>query len=76
MSCVITVNIVVALRGKEEFRMADHASYMREGSEEARKRNTLKSEEAMAKTLESTPVHTACRLRRATKTGAWMIVQP
>ena len=47
-SCVITVHIAAALRGQEEFRTVYHHAYMREGREEVRKRNILRSEEALA----------------------------
>ena len=32
-SCVITGNLVAALRFQEEFRTADHSAYMREGKQ-------------------------------------------
>ena len=74
--CVITGHLVADLRGQEEFRTSYHATYMREGREEARKRNTLRSDEALEETLEGAPVHVACRLWWAKKTGAWLTVQP
>ena len=53
----------------------DHPTYTREGREEVRNRNTLRSVEALAETLEGAPNHVAHRLRRATKTGALLTVQ-
>ena len=40
-----------------------------------RKRNANRSEEALEETLSGVPVQFAFRLRRATKTGAWLMVQ-
>ena len=75
-SCVIIGHLVVAFRGQEDLRTVDHAAYMREGREEARKRNTFFLDEALADTLEGEPVYVARCLRWETKTGSCLTVQP
>ena len=75
-SCVITGHIVVSLKGKEIFRTEDHSAYLREGMLEVWKRRILWRKEALSETLAGAPVKDAGCLRRATKTGAWMMVQP
>ena len=40
------------------------------------RRGQRQAEEALAAALEGGPVLHACRLRRATKTGVWLKVQP
>ena len=37
--------------------MAYHAAYMREGSKEVSKRNTMQFVEALVETLEGVPIH-------------------
>ena len=44
-SCVITGHLVAALRGQEEFRMADHSVCLQEESTVVRKRRVLRSED-------------------------------
>ena len=75
-SFVITGYLVVSLRGKEEFRTADHSSCLKEGIEEVLKRRILWVEEDLVDALEGAPVQDAHRLRRATNMGAWITVQP
>ena len=75
-SCVIIGHLVTALRSQEEFWAADHSACLREGRTVVRKRGVLIEEEALAETLAGGAVQGAHRLRRATKTGAWMTVQP
>ena len=75
-SFVITGHLVAALTGKEEFRTVDHSAYLQEGIEEVRKRRILRSEEDLADTLVGAPVQDAHQLRRVTKMGAWLTVQP
>ena len=41
-SCVITGNIVAALRGQEELRTSNHIAYLSEGREEVQKRSVLR----------------------------------
>ena len=55
--------------------MADHSACLREGRTTVRRRGQRRAEEALTATLEGSPVLQARRLRRATKTGAWLIVQ-
>ena len=40
------------------------------------KRSVLREEEDLSDTLAGAPVQDTYRLRRATKTGAWLMVQP
>ena len=75
-SCVITGNIVAAIRGQEEFWTADNSTYFQEGRVEVRKRSNLRAEEALAETLAVRPVQGTRHLRRVTKTWAWLMVQP
>ena len=75
-SFVITGHLVAALTSKEEFRTVDHSAYLQEGTEEVRKRRILRSEEDLADTLVGAPVQDAHQLRRVTKMGAWLTVQP
>ena len=41
--CDITVNLVAALRGQEEFRTEDHEAYLQEGREEVHNRVVLRA---------------------------------
>ena len=75
-SCVITGHLVAALRGQVEFRTADHLACLREGRTAVRRRRQRRAEEALTSALEGAPVLHARRLRRATKTGAWLTVKP
>ena len=52
--CVISGHLVVALRGKVEFRKADHSAVRRRGQRQ--------SEEALMATLEGAPVLHECQL--------------
>ena len=61
-SYVITGHLVTTLRVQEEFRMANHSTYLIEGREEVSKRNVKRSREALAETQEGAPVQDACRL--------------
>ena len=73
-SCVIKGHLVAVLRGQEKFRMEDHSAYMIQGRVQVRKRTVLRSQEALEETLEGSLVQVSCRLRRTTKTGAWLMV--
>ena len=55
-SCVITGNLVAALRGQEEFRTADHSACIQEVRTVVRKWSVLLAEEDLAKTLAGAPV--------------------
>ena len=75
-SCVSIGHLVVALRGQVEFRTADHSACLREGRPEVRWRSTQWAKEALAATIAGALVQGARQLRRVTKIGAWMTVQP
>ena len=76
MSYVITGHLVAVLRGQEEFRTADHSTYLREGRAEVRKWSVLRVEEALTETLAGVPVQNARHLRRAKNMGVWLMVHP
>ena len=75
-SFVITGHLVAALRGQMEFRTADQSACLREGRTAVWRRGQRRVEEALTAALERAPVQHAHHLRRATKAGAWLIVQP
>ena len=75
-SCVITGHLVAAIRGKVEFQMADHLACLREGRTAVRRQRQRRVEEALSAALEGDLVLQARRLRQATKTEAWLNVQP
>ena len=54
----------------------DHSAYLQEGRTAVWRRGLRQVEEALAITLEGSPVQCAHRLKRAKKTGAWLRVQP
>ena len=76
MSCVITVNLVTALRGQEEFRTAEHLACIQEGRTAVQKWRVLLAEEALAETIAGYPVQGARQLRWLNNTGEWMMVKP
>ena len=75
-SCVITGHLVSSLRGQVPFRTADHAACLRDGRAAVRRQNVAKAMASLETTIARAPVDVTRRLRRATKTGAWMTVQP
>ena len=75
-SCVITGQLVAALRGQVEFWMADHSACLWEVRTAVRRRGQIRAEEALTAALEGGPVLHAHRLQRAAKTGAWLTVKP
>ena len=75
-SCVIIGHLVAVLRGQVEFQTADHLACLQKGRTAVWKRISQQAEEALVATIAETPVQGTCRLRRATKTGAWLTVQP
>ena len=75
-SCVIAGHLVAAFRGQMKLRMADHSACLQEGRTAVRRRGQRRAEEALTTALERAPVLHARQLRRATKTGAWLTVQP
>ena len=76
VSCVIIVNLVAALRDQEELQTAEHSTCLREGRPAVHKRSIMLAEEALADPLVGGPVQGARRLRRSTKTMAWLMVRP
>ena len=75
-SCVITGHLVSALRGQVPFRTADHTTCLRYGRAAVRRQNVAKSMASLETSIARAPVEVTRRLRRATKTGAWLTVQP
>ena len=75
-SCVITGHLVSALRGQVTLRMADHAACLRDGKAAVRQHSVAKAMASLETTIARAPVEVTRRLRRATKTGAWLTVQP
>ena len=53
--------VVAALRGQEDFRTADHSTYLHEGKdEELWKRRILWEEDVLGETIEVAPVQDTC----------------
>ena len=65
-----------ALRGQVPFRTADHAACLRDGRAAVRRENVAMAVASLDTTIARAPVEVTRRLRRATKTGAWLMVQP
>ena len=75
-SCVITGHLVSALRGQVPFRTVDHADCLRYGRAAVRRKSVAKAMASLETTISGAPEVVTRRLRRATKTGAWLKVQP
>ena len=75
-SCVIKVHLVSALGGQVPFRMADHAACLRNGRAAVRRQNVAKAMASLETTIAGYPAVVTRRLRRATKTWAWLTMQP
>ena len=73
-SYVITWHLVAALRGKVEFRTADHSACIWEGWTAVWRQSQQWAEEALAAKIAGGPVQGARPLQQATKTGAWLMV--
>ena len=56
--------------------MAYHSVCLQEGRTAVWRRSTQRAEEALAATIVGFPYQGASQLQRATKTGAWITVQP
>ena len=67
-SCVITVHLVVALRGQVEFQTADHSACLQEGYTAVWRRSPQWAEEALVTTIAGVPVQGGRKLRQATNT--------
>ena len=65
-----------ALRGQVPFRTEDHAACLWDGRVTVRRHNVAKPMESLETTITGAPEIVTRRLRRATKTGAWLMVQP
>ena len=75
-SCVITGHLLSALRGQVPFRTADHAACLRDGRAAVRRKSLAKAMASLETTIARAPELVTRKLQRATKTGAWLTVQP
>ena len=75
-SCVITGHLVSALRGQVPFQKADHTACLRDGWAAVRRQNVAKAVASLETATARSPAVLTRRMRRATKTGAWLTVQP
>ena len=74
-STVVTGHLVASLRGRVEFRSADHELMMKDGRAEIRRRNVAAAEERLKGELSRLPTKKMRRkICRAKKTGAWLTV--
>ena len=65
-----------ALRGQVPFWTADHAACLRDGRAAVRRQNVAKAMASLEMSIARAPVEVTRWLRRETKTGAWLTVQP
>ena len=75
-SCVITGDLVAALRSQTTFRTADHTACLRGGRLAVRHRGVLRAEAVLTASLEGAPVQQARHMQQAAKIGAWLTVLP
>ena len=75
-SCVITGHLVSVLRGQVIFQTADHTSCLPDGRVAVRRKSVAKAMASLEANIAGAPEVVIRRLRRATKTGDWMTVQP
>ena len=75
-SCVFIGHLMSALRGQVPVRTADHTACLLDGRAAVRRHNAAKAVASLETTIARAPVYVTRRLRRATKTGAWLTVQP
>ena len=75
-SCVITGHLVLALRGKVTFRTAHHAACLGDGRAAVRRKSVAKEMASLEATITRDLEVVTRQLRRATKTGAWLTMQP
>ena len=64
------------LRGQVPFRTANHADYLWDGGAAVRRQKVAKAIASLETTISRAPAVVTRRLRRATKTGAWLLVHP
>ena len=62
--------------GQVPFRTADHAACLRDGRAEVRWQSVAKAMASPEASIAGDPLVVTRQLQRATKTGAWLTVQP
>ena len=62
--------------GQVEFRTADHLACLREGRAAVCNQSAQRTEEVLEATIVGGPGQGALWMQLATKTGAWLLVQP
>ena len=65
-----------ALRVQVPFRTVDHAAYLQYGRSAVRRKSVVKAMVSLEATIAGDTEVVTRRLRRGTKTGAWLTVQP
>ena len=65
-----------ALRGQVTFQTANHAACFQDGRAAVRRKSVTKAMASLEATITGDPEVVTRRLRRSTKTGAWMMVHP
>ena len=65
-----------ALGGQVPFRTADHAACLRDGRAEVRRQSVAKAMASLETTIVGAPAVVTRQLKRETKNGAWLTVQP
>jgi hypothetical protein len=75
-STLVCGHLVAALRGRQEFRSADHAATMSHGKAEIRKQNVEESEASLTAILTSLPADKSRTIGRGRETGAWLSILP
>ena len=75
-SYVVTGHLVSALRDQVTFQTADHAACLRDGRAAVRRKSVVKVMASLVATIARFPELVTRRMHRATKTGAWLTVQP
>ena len=75
-SCVITGHLVSALRGQVPFHTADHAACLWDGRAAVWRKSVAKAMASLEATIAGPPEVVTRQLLQATKTGAWLTVQP
>ena len=73
-SCVITVHLVAALRGRTYFKTGDHSMLLREECVDICWRHVYNTKMALEDAMTATPALDVYHLRRGTKTGVCLTV--
>ena len=76
VSCVITGNLVIALRGTAEFWSGDHTLLMGEGMDAIRWRHAEAAETALGEARAAAFTEDACWMGRIMRVGVWLSVLP